>query len=196
MKQLSIKYKGIWNSFKIFFFSFVLIALATQCEIQDDFEYQYSNSTGELGVSAWEFIQNQDSLSLMEEAISTAGMESYYSGTTEYTFIVSRNSGWREYLEDNNYSSISEIPEDVIKSVIGYHIVKATILFSDPDLLESNNPIAYETISGATMYLSHDSSYRGLINEDTNTSWRILTSNLQPTNGVIHILADIVYLDE
>lgn len=43
------------------------------------------------------------------------------------------------------------------------------------------------------MYLSHNSSFIGLINEGTNVQWQIRTSNLEPTNGVIHIVNSIVY---
>jgi len=68
------------------------------------------------------------------------------------------------------------------------------VIFTDPALLQSNNPIAYTTESGSVMYLSHNTSYQGVINQGTKKSWTIITSNLEPTNGVIHITKDIVYL--
>ncbi len=194
MKEIKIfTGKGLFA--KMLIASLFLLLLMGQCEIQKDFEYDYSDSTGGvLNMTVWEFIQQTDSLSLMKEAITAAGMQDYYSGSTEYTFIVPRNSAFRTYMEDNGYASISDIPVATLQGVLGYHIVKAQVLFSDPDLLESNNPIAYETVSGEIMYLSHDSNYRGMINYGTGKSWTIITSNLQPTNGVIHITADIVYL--
>lgn len=51
-----------------------------------------------------------------------------------------------------------------------------------------------ETVNGQVMYLSHNTSYQGVINQGTKKSWTIITSNLQPSNGVIHVTDAIVYL--
>jgi len=171
-----------------------LLLILAQCEIQDSFEYEYNNPGGKLNINAWEFIQQTDSLSLMEEAITAAGLQNYYSGTTEYTFIVPRNSAFRTYMKTNKYANIAAIPVATLTSVLKYHLVKATVIFSDPALLASNNAIAYDTESGQVMYLSHNTNYQGVINYGTKKSWTIITSNLEPTNGVIHITADVVYL--
>ena len=176
--------------------SVLLLLFLTQCEIQESFEYEYNNPGGKLDMTAWQFIQQTDSLSLMEEAITTSGLQNYYAGTTEYTFIVPRNSAFRAYMKTNAYSSISAIPVATLQNVLKYHIVKAKVNFADPALLESNNPIAYETENGQVMYLSHNTSYQGIINYGTKKSWTIITSNLEPTNGVIHVTADVVYLSQ
>jgi uncharacterized surface protein with fasciclin (FAS1) repeats len=188
MKQYTKIHREKWNLIKVFFFSLALVTLLTQCEIQEDFEYQHC-TTSELGVTAWEYIQSKDILSSMEEAITAAGMESYYSGSTAYSFILPDNTGWTSYLSSNKYSSISDIPVETLRNVIGYHIVKDVVNFSDVDLMDSNNYIAYETVSGETMYLSHDTSWRGYV----NAKWMIYTSNLEPTNGVMHVLRYVVY---
>ena len=180
----------------IYFLSVLMMLFLAQCEIQDSFEYEYNNPGGKLGITAWEFIQQTDSLSLMEEAVIKAGMQNYYAGTTEHTFIVPRNSAFRAYMKTNAYTSISAIPAATLQNVLKYHIVKAKVNFADPALLESNNPIAYETENGQIMYLSHNTSYQGIINYGTKKSWTIITSNLEPTNGVIHVTADVVYLSQ
>jgi hypothetical protein len=171
-----------------------LLLVLSGCEIQKDFDYKSSGSNGVLDVNAWEFIQETDSLSLMEEAVIHAGMENYYTSTTERTFIVPRNSAFRTYLKSNSYTSIDEIPVSVLQGVLEYHLVNARVIFSDPELILSDNPIAYDTESGEIMYLSHNSNFQGLINEGTKKSWTIITSNIEPTNGVIHVTSNVVYL--
>lgn len=187
MKKNNI-YTGRWHFAKMLFFSFALVILLTQCEIQDNFEYQKSPES-ELNVTAWEYIQSKDILSSMAEAITAAGMESYYTGSTSYTFILPDNTGWSSYLSANGYNSISDIPVETLRKVLGYHIVKDIVNFSDVNLMEINDYIAYDTVSGEIMYLSHDSSWRGYI----NAKWMIYTSNLEPTNGVMHVLRYVVY---
>jgi len=171
-----------------------LAALLVSCEIQPDYEYEYGNPGGNVNMTAWEFIQSTDSLSLMEEAITATGLQNLYSGTTERTFIVPRNSAFRAYMKTNSYPNIAAIPVGTLESVLKYHIVNARVIFTDPELLPSNNPISYPTESGSVMYLSHNTSYQGVINQGTKKSWTMITSNIEPTNGVIHITADVVYL--
>ncbi|MBC6489825.1 fasciclin domain-containing protein [Flavihumibacter stibioxidans] len=191
MKNINKLYNG--RSLKVVAIAAILSIVVTGC-VKENFKYQYSAPNDKLGINAWEYIQQKDSLSLMEEAVTAAGLQQYYSGTTEYTFIVPRNSAFRSLFKAKKYEGISSIPVDSLRTMLAYHIVKAKVLFSDPALLPKDNPIAYETENGQTMYLSHNSSYQGLINQGTKKVWTIITSNLQPTNGVIHVTADIVYL--
>src|SRR5690606_25232287 len=74
-----------------------------------------------------------------------------------------------------------------------YHVVNDRVIFTDPDLMPANRPIAYTTENGQVMYLSHASNFVGIINEGTSTQWQIRTSNLEPVNGVIHVVNSIVH---
>lgn len=183
-------------SLKLFILAIVL-GTFTQCEIQDNFEYQSSPANATLGITCWEFIQNRtDIMSTMQDAVTRAGMESYYSGNNGYTYILPRNNAWTKYLKAHSYTSISDIPVATLQNILKYHLVKATVNFSDVALIKSDNPIAYDTESGTIMYLSHNTNFQGLINEGTKISWTIITSNLVPTNGVIHVTDDVVYLSQ
>ncbi|REE05871.1 CBM96 family carbohydrate-binding protein [Marinoscillum furvescens] len=170
----------------------VLLTLSS-CETQDDFEYKKSNSTGELGVSAWEYIQSSEYFTLLEEAINITELQSYYSGETAKTFIIPTNTAFEEYLESNSYTSLDEVPVPILRNALMYHIVNAEVIFTDPELFSSNKPIAYETGNGQTMYLSHNSNFVGYVNEGTSKQWDISTSNLESTNGIIHIVNSVVY---
>lgn len=171
-----------------------VLVFATGCEVQKDFEYQPSGVDGALGISAWEYIQQNDSLSLLNDAIRYAGLETLFEGNTEgRTYIIPNNKAFRAYLTDNGYASVDAIPQPILRNLLRYHVVNASVLFTDPDLMPSNNPIAYETQNGQVMYLSHATNFIGIVNEGTNQQWQIRTSNLQATNGVLHIVNDLVY---
>lgn len=193
MKKIKTNYKKM-KLLRMLIAPLALAALLVSCEIQPDYEYEYGNPGGKVNMTAWEFIQATDSLSLMEQAIVATGLQSLYSETTVRTFIVPRNSAFRAYMKTNSYPNISAIPVGTLETVLKYHIVKARVIFTDPELLPSNNPIAYPTESGSVMYLSHNTSYQGVINQGTKKSWTMITSNIEPTNGVIHVTADVVYL--
>lgn len=175
------------------FLATALLSLFFGCEIQENFKYPYAEDNSVLDVSALEFIQENDSLSLMAQAIERAGFEDFYKGKDPFTFIVPNNQAFREYFKDNEYSSIADIPLPILRNILKYHLVQAEVNFNDPDLSPKNNPIPYSTENGQTMFLSHTGTFVGLINEGTNRQWEIKTSNLVPTNGVIHVVRSIVY---
>ncbi|MDN3663873.1 DNRLRE domain-containing protein [Algibacter miyuki] len=168
-------------------------SLFHSCEIQENFSYQNSNSNASLGVNAWEYIQAIDSLSLFEEAIKLTNTESLYESSANKTFIAPSNQAFEDYLQDNAYTDLSEVPVPILRNTIKYHVVNATVSFDDPNISESNNPLPYMSENGQTIFLSRTSGYMGLVNEGTNKQWSIFTSNLKATNGIIHILPSIVY---
>ena len=180
---------------KIIIFSLIGICLSIlySCEIQEDFDYQKSGVTGELGVTAWEYIQNHDSLVMLEEAIKRADLVDFFEESSGKTFIAPTNNAFREYLNSNSYSSLEDVPVPILRNALKYHIVNDVVLFTDPDLMESNNPIPYTTENGQTMFLSHNSNFQGVVNEGTNKQWTIVTSNLEPSNGAMHVVSSIVY---
>lgn len=172
---------------------YVFAGLLSGCEKQPNYKYIHDNSTGKLGMSAWGFIQQNDSLTLMKEAVEAAGLSALYDGSDVHTFLIPTNGAFRNYLKANNYATLSSVPTPILRNTLLYHIVDAKVLFSDTGLSRNDNPIGYLTENGQQMYLSHNANYQGLVNQGTNNSWTISESNLQPTNGVIHIVPDVVY---
>lgn len=173
--------------------SIASLGFLVSCEIQDNFEYTPSPDNSKLNQTTLEFISTTDSLSLMKEAIEIAGLSSIYDNEDGLTFIVPNNAAFRVYLKENKYASLRDIPLPILRNVLKYHIVEDVVNFNNPDLFASNRPIAYPTKNGQQMFLSHTSTFVGLINEKTKIQWQIRTSNLVANNGVIHVVNNIVY---
>src|SRR5690606_34646976 len=139
-------------------------------------------------------MQQNDSLSLFRDAIAYAALEDLYAGTNDArTFIIPNNGAFRAYLKENEYSAVEDIPLPILRNMLKYHVVNDRVIFTDPDLMTANRPIAYTTENGQVMYLSHASNFIGIINEGTSTQWQIRPSNLEPLNGVIHIVNSVVH---
>lgn len=171
----------------------LLTALLTHCEIQENFEYTPANTRKEIGVDVLTYIQTTDSLSLLNEAIQLTGLQDQYTGDAEKTFIIPWNTAFRDFLEDHHYARLTDVPVPILRNLLLYHMVDATVSFDDPALMDSNNPIAYHTGNGQIMYLSHNSNFQGIVNEGTNRSTTITTSNITATNGVLHVTMATVY---
>ncbi len=169
----------------------MVLFLVTGCEIQENFKYEPSGVDGKLDMTAWEFIQTNSDFEQLRTAITRTGLQSLYQDA-ERTFIVPNNKAFSAYLQSGGYSSIDDIPVPILRNMLRYHIVKDHVIFTDPNITR-DRPIAYETENGQTMYLSRNNNYVGLINQGTSRQWEIRTSNLEPTNGVMHAVDFIVY---
>ena len=178
---------------KIGAFLTLAFGLLISCEIQDGFSYKESNSNQPLGITAWEYIQRHDSLNLFQEAIKLTNTEDFYQSSTGKSFIAPTNEAFKQYLNNNDYQGLSEVPVPILKNVIKYHIVDGYVSFDDPKLMERNNPLPYTTENGQTMFLSHNAGFTGIVNEGTSKQWEIVTSNLKALNGVIHVVSSVVY---
>jgi len=185
------------HSMRLVIMTILMMSIFTRCEIQDNFEYQPSPTNPNLNMTAWEFIQNRsDIMSTLAEAITRAEMQNFYAQDKGYTYILPRNNAWKKYLTANKYASVSNIPVEQLQNILKYHLVKAKVNFSNPDFMEADNPIAYSTESGSIIYLSRNSNYQGLINQGTKKQWTIITSNLEATNGTLHVVDDVVFLSQ
>lgn len=172
--------------------AFILIfLLVTSCEIQEDFKYKPSNTNEKLGMTAWEFIQSNIDFLQLKNAITRTGLEELYQNE-ERTFITPNNTAFQNYLQSAGYNSIEDIPIPILRNMLRYHIVKDRVIFTDPTITR-DRPISYDTENGQVMFLSRNNNYIGQINQGTSRQWEIRTSNLQPTNGVIHAVNYIVY---
>lgn len=167
------------------------LLLLTSCEIQENFKYEPAEVDGILDVTAWGFIQANDDFDQLERAITRTGLQNLYQ-EEERTFIVPNNRAFSAYLQSSGYDTVDDIPLPILRNMLQYHIVRDHIIFTDPDI-ERDRPLPYETENGQIMYLSRNNNYVGLINQGTTRQWEIRTSNLEPTNGVIHAVDFIVY---
>ncbi len=168
-----------------------MLLLVTSCEIQENFKYEPSGVNGKLGVTAWEFIQSNNDFDQLERAIIRTGLQNLYQNEDK-TFIVPNNIAFNTYLQSSSYASIEDIPIPILRNMLRYHVVKDRVIFTDPTITR-DRPLPYETENGQTMFLSRNNNYVGLINQGTSRQWEIRTSNLEPTNGVIHAVDFIVY---
>ncbi len=188
-----MKSRKKWQYIKLMVLGAFLVLVLTKCEKQKNFKYVSNPPDSELGMNAWQFIQKKDSFSLLESAISTAGLEDFYSGNKDdKTFILPTNSAFRAYMTSNDYSGISNIPQPILKYILLYHVVEKKVVTSDTALVKAD-PMPYTTENGQKMYLSRNTKYQLVINEGTSKSWIVRVSNLIATNGALQIVPAVVY---
>lgn len=174
----------------------ILLLILSQSSCEDSFDYNHvSGDDGQYDGTAWDYINNAapvDSLTLMKEAISLTGLQNIYSGSEQRTFVVPRNKAFRAYLKANNYASLAAIPVDNLRNTLKYHIAKGVYCTQDPQFMAKDTPIQYDTEALYPIFFSHNTNFQTQINFGSKKVYTVYISNIQPTNGVIHITSDVI----
>lgn len=193
---------------------FILIAGCASCgelELQKDYDYKGQALDPHVYMTAWEFMNSrQDVFSIMKEAVEYAGMQEYYAQTDSLmTYLFINNTGMQAFITSRGGLEIKHVDVELVRKFLQYHIIKGeyhayhkklpvepiyvkTMLKGEPGLLtikvnkSSTNSIGSPIANGNIVINETDSNFK---------SKRIssVTSNILPTNGVVHVFSDYAY---
>lgn len=176
-------------------------------ELQTDYEYTASVADPHVNTTAWGYLEeNADEFSELMKAIEHAGVKDYYTQTEEkYTFLCLNNTGMQAYLEGvfPGEEDITDCDAETVRNMLLYHIVDGE--YSSYGQL-SVEPMFVLTMLQGEQGLMTMSVWKNpwqaavgkvLINETgsngNSPQRKVKTSNIMPTNGVIHILENYCY---
>ena len=143
------------------------------------FEYEPSGTpNGELGVPIAQFIATNENFTLLEAAVTKAGLTEALTSTTNLTLFAPNDLAFEAFLDT---LTLDDIPAEQLRDVLLYHVVPEALLSPDSFTLEDR---PFETLlPDETTRLRIDDANRVYANGN-----RVVTSNLEATNGVIHVL--------
>lgn len=165
---------------------FSLITLIFIFSCADPYEKDLTLAYEELPVS--KVLESEtERFSLWVELLKETGLYTTLNLQSNYTVFAPENSGVERYLVNNNYSSIKDIPSDVAKHLVKYHVISGN-KFSQS--LFSNGVIPDTTATGD--FLSIEMRAGGLNAIYVNGESRITQLDISATNGVIHALENVL----
>ena len=151
----------------LFFLSFALMG----CDDDDD-----SNTPT---ASIVKLVQDNNDLSTLESALTKFPdlVTTLSSTTTEFTVFAPSNASFTALLSAIGQSSLDDIPEDVLREVLEYHVIGSKKLLSSqltagPITTVNGEDIAITTAGGIKL----------------NGSTAVTTADVNATNGVVHIV--------
>lgn len=180
---------------------FLIVVVLNGCELfglSYAFNYQQEHGAafGTLSCDAMEWIEQhkEGEFTLQYEAIVRSNMEDVYHDSI-YTFFVMKNEVWDAWLTAYKYSAISEVPVNTLRTYLKRSIIPGKYLSTD-----ISTPVFVQTLdSTVTMRLyktivapTSSQNLNGLRAGWTNANGKInqvsmVTSNLEPTNGAMHV---------
>lgn len=156
---------------------FSIIVLMTACD--PTFEYQPSGRpNGKLDVDMLTFIQTNENFTSLRAAVAKAGLNDALSGSGPLTLFAPNDEAFARFLGEQ---TLDEFTSEALRDLLQYHVLTLKIL--SPDGLGLSNEPFETLLPGKTVQLRIDDTNRVYANDNL-----VRTSNLEPTNGVIHVL--------
>lgn len=197
----------IIKKFNLIFVLFILSMTGCGLELQKDFEYESSVLDPHVNMTAWEYLQTRpDMFSIYSDAIEYAEMKDYFTQKEKkYTFLALSDVALKTYMMDRfpGAQKIEECDKETVKKMLLYHIVDGEYS-SYGDLMVE--PMFVLTLlrgeEGLMTMLTRKNPWQAdagkvvVNNTGSNGSSPMrlaVTSNIMPTNGVIHVFDSYCY---
>ena len=149
-----------------------LVAVVTSCDDDDD-DSQPSQTQNIVQVA-----QSNSSLTTLVSALTKyPDLVTTLSGSGDFTVFAPTNTAFTNLLAAVGQTSIDDVPEDVLKNILQYHVITTDDLSASeltPGSLKAANTedIAVTTAGGVKL--------NGTVN--------VTTADVDATNGVVHII--------
>lgn len=184
------------------------VALTAGCgdmALQTDADYDSSVLDPHIPMTAWEYFETRtDIFSDFIAAIEYAGLKEYYTQTErEYTYLALTNAAIKTYAGNLGFNAITECPVEGVRDMLLYHIVDGfysgygelpvepifvlTLLRGEQGLmtlLTRKNP----WMADAGKVVVNNTGSNG-----ASPMRLAVSSNIMPTNGVIHVFDNYCY---
>lgn len=188
--------------YKTLFFCWSVLAL-TSCDLslQKDYDYESSVADPYVKVTAWEFFQDhKDMFSELIAAIEYTDLKDRYTQTdNKYTFLALNNVAMQAYILDKfpGETSITDCDKGTVKDLLLYHIIDGE--YSSYGQLQVEPMFVLTLLKGENGLMTMSvwknpwqAAVGKIIVNQTGSNGKspqrqAKTSNILPTNGVIHV---------
>lgn len=132
-------------------------------------------------------------LSILVQALTRAGMVEDVSGNTNLTVFAPTNEAFQNFLTDNDFSSLEDIPVPVLREVLRNHVVAGSLRSTDLETGYVKTLATGEasTTSRISMFINTNGGV--VLNGGIpNGGATVVTPNIAARNGTIHIVNSVI----
>ncbi|MDA8847339.1 fasciclin domain-containing protein [Flavobacteriaceae bacterium] len=167
----------------VLFMSFSIIS----CDVDDNESY----SPPPLSTIT-EFAASNSDLSNLAAALSAAdgNLLSLLNGGN-YTVLAPNNWAFEVWLGNNGYTSIDEVPTDILKNVLLNHVISGTVRSSDLAATGSGYTSTNATNTDGDFLSMYFSTNNGVVFNGVTT---VLNPDIAASNGVVHVVDLLIEL--
>ncbi|UKM64482.2 fasciclin domain-containing protein [Flavobacteriaceae bacterium GSB9] len=134
--------------------------------------------------------QASPNLSILVEAVVQAGLVDALSASGDKTVLAPTNEAFTDFLADKGFSSLSEVPNDVLTQILLNHVIEGNI---ESTALTGNtgytNTMA-DGPNGTKLSLYFDGTSGVMFNGLSSVE----TPDIEATNGIVHVVNQVIDL--
>jgi transforming growth factor-beta-induced protein len=132
--------------------------------------------------------QSIPAFSILVDAVKKAGLAETLSTGGPFTVFAPTNDAFVSLLKELNFASLNDIPNDVLKNVLLYHVVNGRVYSSD---------LPAKPLTVIPLFSSQSFSIDASMLQITDARGRksgLVPSllDVQATNGVIHVIDKVI----
>lgn len=146
-------------------------------------EQQYAEETDTTVNILGYLEQNPEQFSEFLRILEITDNDVFIGTYGTYTFFAPTNEAVENYLQENGFSSVEEVPVEDLEDLVRLHLIDEVVRTID----FTDGKIQYPTMLG--QYLTTGAkSEAGATNVTINKTSRIIEGNIEVGNGVIHVV--------
>ena len=135
----------------------------------------------------FEVVRSNANLSVLGDAIISADLVQTFQSNTSYTLFAPNNAAFVAALAELGLTKDQLFADKtLLKTVLTYHLLPGKINFAD---LLLNTPL--KTVQGATLKIDNISGTLTITDGRARAS-RIIQTNLDAKNGVVHVIDKVI----
>jgi len=166
----------------------VVVLVSIACSDDDD------NNTPPVMTQEMNIVetaQGTEALSSLVAAVLEANLATTLSGVGPFTVLAPTNEAFAEFLNDNGWASVADIPDAALEQVLLNHVITGSVMASD--LIAGGAGYASTNATGAggnKMSIYYDTS-NGVRFNNIST---VTMADVSASNGVVHIVDQVIGL--
>ena len=114
------------QSFLLMAMLFLCVSLVTFTSCENDDDESPAPTPNIL-----EFASDNADFTTLAAAVEQAGLDGILNGDGPFTVFAPNNAAFNEFLTANNFNSLEDVPQDLLASVLAYHVVVGEFASTD-----------------------------------------------------------------
>ena len=157
------------------------------CDVDDNNE-SYPSALSTIA----EFAASNSDLSNLTAALSAAdgNLLSLLNGGN-YTVLAPNNFAFEIFLDKNGFTSIDEVPTDILKNILLNHVISGTVKSTDLAVAVSGYTSTNATNTDGDFLSMYFSTNNGVV---FNGASNVLNPDIAASNGVMHVVDALIEL--
>jgi transforming growth factor-beta-induced protein len=174
-----------------------MVAVFTLTSCQKEDEVIVDNSLPTMNVA--KVVGNNPDLSILEEALVRANLVGALSGSGPFTVFAPTNDAFVQLLNDLGVSSLDDISNEVLTSVLLYHVIGERVLSTELQSGYVNTLSVGPGNNNVSLYIDFDETFiKNAVSTESssnvflNRDASVISADKLANNGVVHIINKVL----